>query len=310
MMRYDPATGTATLAIHAIGGRPGKDAVFTLSSFFTDELKFDFTADTLDLDKLLSENDGTFVHRDKSGGTGGGMSQKFMADGHDIQDITEVLEQDMIHLNIPGYDKGYLSNIGYKDGYLHIQMNPDNAAGNEALMLHLVHKRTGDEIPIYYSINYGKYAVGELFYSNDYDESVFEISRDELKDYSLHLHGWYYNNVFEGNWQVGFQVPERMETIVVPVNAAISVNGKECTIGTIEVSPLSVAIRFSGGPIGSEKVDVMLVYQDGTKTPLVQGLSMHFQNDTADTLQLNGPIMNFEQLTALEINSTIIELKK
>lgn len=87
-------------------------------------------------------------------------------------------------------------------------------------------------------------------------------------------------------------------------------NGKECTIGTIEVSPLSVAIRFSGGPIGSEKVDVTLVYQDGTKTPLVQGLSMHFQNDTADTLQLNGPIMNFEQLTALEINSTIIELKK
>jgi hypothetical protein len=315
MVSYDPDTGKAVLSVDAIGGAPGKDAVFELSSFFTGEVRYDFAADSLDLVGLLDENEGKFTELDKSNGLGGGESQKFMEDGNDLHDITEVLEQDALSLEIPGYAKGVLSNISYRDNRLHLQMNPDNERGNEALMLSLVHKTTNEEIQPYYSVNYGRYTMGEMSIGGDYQEYVFEVSREELKDYNLRLNGWYYENFIEGDWSVGFQLPERAEAKIIQPDASVKIGEAQWTLKTIEASVLSLTLEFTGEVSGkvSDDVDnitVKLAYQDKLLEPAANMSVSADGQEGVDTITIryHGPIAGYEGLTGVEVNGVLYEL--
>jgi hypothetical protein len=329
LVNYDPATGIATLAFEfeAIGGHLGNDAVITLSAFFTDRVKVDITADTLDLDKMLRENDGVLVPREDTGSLCAGSSQKFIEDGINLYTV-DVLQQDALHIDIPGYEKGYISNIGYRDGRLHIQINPDNVIGDEGVLVNLKHKQTGKIIESYYSIGIGEWASeygGITHIQSDYIETVFEINREDLKNYSLYIEGWYYNNIIEGNWQIGFQIPESMP-VIIKSDIGISVNGQERMISTLEVSPLSVKMHFSGIEIDERNLEIFLIYKDGTRKTFVNHdydavisppvyLPESFLPEDLNLVEMlaypvyfQGPILDFENLAALEINGTRIAL--
>ena len=315
LMHYNPDTGVATLAVHAIGGIPGKEAVFSLNSFFTGEVEVELTDETIQLSELLAEHEGQFVKQDFSQGRAGGYSQEFINAGIDFDEITDGLEVNAIHVTIPGYDRGYISNIGYRDGYLHVQMNPDNEKGNEMAYLSLVNRQTGEELSTFYTIQSGLNTGddGDII-SGDCEESVFKIDRADLDNYSLHLNALYFNNVITGDWEVSFEVPAPMTTVPVSADKTIVLGNKKCTVKELTVSPLSVAMVFEVGIMASGDVmrdgdiTVTLIYQDGSSVLLVNGISMYMEDDDDNSLVVNGPIMNFENLAALEINGVEFKL--
>ena len=306
--KHDGSGKTATLVINGFGVNPGKKTSFSVNSFFTDKVEMDFTDDTINLEQIHLENKGQFVEYDSSVSGGGlGISQEASSVNLELDDIHSVLENGDLQVAIPGYDKGFISNIGYKDGFLHIQLNPDNERGNETIYLSLVNKDTEEEMQPYYSINYGEFKMKDSVYSaGDYEEFVFKIDRGELEDYALHVFGFYYSNVVTGSWEVSFEIPKRMTTVEITSNETITIGEKECTIRKLEISPLSILLTLNSSVRGGT-VSTALIYNDGSRVSLDSHAQRLLGSDRDMYLKIVGPIMDFENLAAVEING--IEFK-
>lgn len=346
LLEYDEKTKTATFAIHSIGGRPDEEAVFALNSFFADKKQFDVAAGEIDIFDLATKNQGRFENfeRYREAGYGGSLSQEARDKNFSLEDVGQVLEKDAIHLAIPGYEKGYISNIGYKDGFLHVQLNPDNEKGNESLWLRLKNAKTGDTVEPYYSVNYGVHEQDGMKISNDYCEYVFavgELTKENL-DYIFNFEGFYFDTVVEGKWEVSFKVPARMDTIQLASDEPVIIDGKVVEIKQLTVSPLSISFAlmektassplspaepavsstsvFSlGGGMGDEtdKTDpgtnlhVTAVYKDGSKAVLakleIDRLGSHNEEQE---VRISGPIMHLEDIAGVEMNGTLFPIKK
>lgn len=341
LLEYDEKTKTATFAVHSIGGRPGKEAVFTLNSFFADKKEFDIDAGEIDIFDLASKNQGRFENYKtyRESGYGGSLSQEAWDNNFSLEDVEQVLEKDAIRLTIPGYDKGYISNIGYKDGFLHVQLNPDNEKGNEALWLRLKNPKTGDTVEPYYSVSFGVHERDGIKISNDYCEYVFaigELTKENL-DYIFNFGGFYFDTVVEGKWEVSFKVPSRMDSIQIACDEPVIIDGKAVEIKELTVSPLSISFSLmektaspqlsdeepalSGisifslgagdGASPGTNLHVTAVYKDGSKAaPAKLEIGRLGNHNGGQEVRISGPIMNLQDIAGVEMNGTLFPVKK
>ena len=304
LVGYDPTTKTATFMIHSISAKPGDSVLFTLNSFMSGANDYRVIADDISIAQLLAENEGRFVARDDSGGTSGGMSMKFDADGKSLSDIKETLELDAFALRLPGCDKAWISNIAYRDGELHVQLGLDRDRGNVAVWFALVNKNTGKQLDYYYSIGCGERSVDGLA---DHEEYVFEIDRNALEDYSLVIEGFYYTQVFDGTWEVGFEVPERMDSVVRQAGVTVEIGGQPVVVDTVEVSPLGVTLRMQDANQAKGDLDIVAVYKDGSTVSISDGeISIRYQG--SDTYTIVKPLRDFDSIDHLIVNGTNIKL--
>ncbi len=333
LLEYDGKTKTAAFAAHSIGGRPGEEAVFTLNSFLSKKV-FDIDAKEIDIFDLATKNQGQFKDYRESGGYGGSLSQEAAHKNFSLKDVDQVLEKDAIHLAIPGYDKGYISNIGYKDGLLHVQLNPDKEKGNEFSWLRLKNPQTGDIVDPYY---YVLYEQDGLKY-REYAFPIGELTKKNL-DYIFNFVGFYFDTVVEGKWEVRFRVPTHMDTIQIASDEPILIDGKAVEIKKLTISPLSISFSlaekaalsplppeeparsiisgFFRGGLSDEADDgsdlnVTVVYKDGSKDVRAKfgGIGRQLGNYNGwQEARISGPIMNLEDIVGIEINGTLFRLK-
>lgn len=329
-LSYDPETKTATLMMQGSGLASGETAILSISNIYANRAEHSMVAEDLDLAGLLGQG-GTFEDIDwmSEGGLSGGSSTDFVAEGHRIEDVDRVLVRDEMHVAIPGLDTGYLSNICYQDGLLHVQMNPTDevSGGPEAMQsFNLIDMRTGEKIDIYYEVGYGTYECpkdGMTYLACDYREAVFRIDEADLPYYRLHVYGFSHDTLIEGNWEVAFTVPERIDVLEIETSVALPDRGKNFVVDAVSVSPLGVKLSFTYEALADENAvdaavqqnavdaDVRLVYRDGTERDLSEAPRNGFSIDlTAQegAIFIITPIEDFDDLVAVTIDGTVVDL--
>ena len=322
-LSYNPETKTSTLMIQGDGLKAGETATLSLSGIYANKTEHSVVAEELNLADLLNQG-GTFESIDwmAEGGLSGGASMEFVGEGRDINDVDEVLARDEMHIDIPGLDTGYLSNIAYRDGMLHVQMNPADEVSNgweAAQLFNLIDIRTGEEVGGYYGVGYGPYTSPKkniTYVASDYREEVFRIDEADLPYYRLHVFGHSFDTFIDGSWEVSFTVPERTEVLSTDANVPLPNMGEEFIINAAEVSPLSVRLSFTyaaANDTDNVNADVRLVYRDGSKVSLANaprnGTSIDL-NAQEGVLVFVSPIENFDDLIALEIEGTTVALRE
>lgn len=297
MVQYDEQTRSAILLVHGVGGGAGKSATFNLTSFGGGETVFDFTVPDIDLAQLVTDAHAVFVPFD---GRHAGMG----ISDPDVK-VEAALEKGELGVVIPDFDRTQLSNIGYRDGFLHIQFDSMYDSSNERITPYLLNPDTGDAIHSAYSTNYDA--------TLDYQESAFRIEdKQTLEDYVLCLEGWYYADTISGNWEVRFVIPQQMQDAVEVLDEPVSVDG--FVIDSIKLSPMNITLS---GTIPPElSVGVVVEYKDGTTktmTYLRDNAWLPFGGNTPDdTASTNvtfmHPIIDFEDVVAITINDLRIPI--
>lgn len=329
-LSYDPETKTATLMMQGSGLASGETATLSISNIYANRAEHSMVAEDLDLAGLLGQG-GTFEDIDwmSEGGLSGGSSTDFVAEGHRIEDVDRVLVRDEMHVAIPGLDTGYLSNICYQDGLLHVQMNPTDevSGGPEAMQsFNLIDTRTGEKIDIYYEVGYGTYECpkdGMTYLACDYREAVFRIDEADLPYYRLHVYGFSHDTLIEGNWEVAFTVPERIDVLEIETSVTLPDRGKNFIVDAVSVSPLGVKLSFTYEALADENAvdaavqqnavdaDVRLVYRDGTERDMSEaprnGSSIDLTAQEGAIFIIT-PIEDFDDLVAATIDGTVVDL--
>jgi hypothetical protein len=190
-------------------------------------------------------------------------------------------------ISIPGYSRETISNVAYKDGRLHILFKTSQPGTGNNTWTALQHSGTKEGLRSLYSLSYD---VDGVFYQ----ESVYELEHlESLEDYVLHVEGDYYENAYEGKWQVRFDAPQEVTSVDLPVD------GAPAPIKKVTVTPLSVVI-LNSGETSRDGFAVTLIYNDGTRKPLTGSDMYTYENGDQEWHYANAFL--FQEIVAVEIN--------
>jgi len=138
------------------------------------------------------------------------------------------------------YELVDVSNLGYKDGLLHIQTRtrtllPGNRAYPE------LRDQYGNVLGSLYEVSFGLIDSGMGEVASEYIEYVYDIgSLENLKSYTFGFYGHYYENAYGGKWQIKMDVPENMQMAEYDINRIITTDRGEVHVQKIVVTPISV----------------------------------------------------------------------
>jgi len=265
LIHYDEATKTATMRMLVNGGKKlnGKNITVRIDSFMSGGMTEKEYNPGFDLYSLLKDKPAsgtTFLNRQTDDISGFG--------GKGIDDIRKqeeiaVLEKDKLHISLPGMDWQYISNIGFVDGKLHIQVNPESNMGrfNHGYFYFTDLNGNRQDIAMY-SISYGGYEIDRVHTGGDYIESVYDISDiSQLKDLKLSGYFTTYTDYVQGNWKTSFD----MESTTDTKQASVDMKLADAVITNVEVSTLGITLEGKGlNEIGSSDDNIAIHYKDGS----------------------------------------------
>ncbi|OAB38232.1 hypothetical protein PMSD_07665 [Paenibacillus macquariensis subsp. defensor] len=265
LIHYDEATKTATMRMLVNGGKKlnGKNITVKIDSFLSGAMTEKEYNPGFDLYSILKDKPAsgtTFLNRQTDDISGLG--------GEGIEEIQEqeeiaVLEKDKLHMSLPGMDWQYISNIGFVDGKLHIQVNPESDMGrfNHGYFYFTDLKGNRQDIARY-SISYGTYEIDQVSTGGDYIEYVFDVSDiSQLKDLKLSGYFTTYTDYVQGNWKTSFDMESTTDTKQASVNMKLA----DALITNVEVSTLGITLEGKGlNEIGSSDANIAIHYKDGS----------------------------------------------
>ncbi|WKL02249.1 hypothetical protein Q0F98_39355 [Paenibacillus amylolyticus] len=215
----------------------------------------------VDWEKLLQEkqnNSYDILDRDRISGWGG------TADIHLETDPIPVLHQDVTNVLVSGIDWMHISNIGFVEGKLHIQINPNNEIGEYNHGYFYFTDEQGQKLDIpQYSISYGRYMKNGVDIGGDYIEYVYDLSAvDELD--KLRLQGSFtsISEVVQGNWKTTFNLSQN--DLSKTGNVQLGANGASQANVTLSV----VGVTLTGEALSKFRVEDLSIevhLKDGTK---------------------------------------------
>lgn len=254
------------------------------------------------------------------------------------------LVRDELEIPIEGWESAYISNIALKDNMLHIQTNTHRAFDIDRSSIdwwtsysinNLINTNTGEFIWPIDTLRIDNFdEEGNFIDNRQYEEFIFYIEDlDSLPYYYINLNGGYFETIIDTNLEVSFYSPVIKENIIIE-EVKILIGGEEVYINSIQISPLE--IRLGIEPHGIElnnydlhyfindNVNLTLIFEDGTDQENIQkrwghnswGMNWSWvEDDTNDiiiteaSMVLRGLVINVEELAAVNINGTVIEVK-
>ncbi|WP_413408446.1 hypothetical protein [Paenibacillus amylolyticus] len=297
IIHYDDANQTAIVRF-LIQGKVSKNRITvqinTLMSGASQQDGYNVQVDWKQLLQEKQNNSYEILERDRISGLGGKT------------DPIPVLHQDVTNIPVEGIDWVHISNIGFVEGKLHIQINPDNEIGEYNHGYFYFTDEQGQKLDIpEYSISYGHYLKGRVRYGGDYEEFVYDLSAVDDLD-KLRLQGSFtsISEVMQGNWKTTFNLSQNGLSKegniqfdangVLQANVALSAVGVTLTgeaLSKIRVEDLSIEVHLKdgtklSGASGFLQLDQDLIKWISPKTIPVNDVSY---------LLLNGEKVNFER---------------
>ncbi|MEK3920767.1 hypothetical protein [Paenibacillus sp. FSL K6-2393] len=302
IIHYDDANKTAIVRF-LIQGKVSKNRITVqINTLMSGTSLQDGYNVQVDWEQLLQEkqnNNYDILDQDRISGLGGKT---------DIQMETDpipVLHQDVTNIPVEGIDWMHISNMGFVDGKLHIQINPDNEIGEYNHGYFYFTDEQGKKLDIpEYSISYGHYMKGQVRFGGDYIEHVYDLSTVDQLD-KLRLQGSFtsISEVVKGNWKTTFNLSEnglsKTGNVQLDANGASRANVSLSAVGVtltgealskIRVEDLSIEVHLKGGTnlsgaSGFLQLDQDLIKWISPKTIPVNDVSYLLINGEKVTLQ-------------------------
>lgn len=263
LVQYDPAEKTAIIRFLVQGKRLSNRISVQMSSFLSGANKEVNYDSGLNLSELLSKKQQTEYDtldplKDSISGWGGESALELSE-----QEFIHVLHQEQTHIKLHGINWMYISNIGFVDGKLHIQINPDDEMGiyNHGYFFFTDDQGNKQDIPMN-SVSYGSYIKGGTRYGGDYEEYIFDIS-DISQLNKLQLKGDFtsYEQFVTGKWKTTFDL--KQDSFSKTRKATLTLDEEIRT--EIVVSSLGVTLMGKGiNQITPENLHMELYLNDGT----------------------------------------------
>ncbi|OMF61358.1 DUF4179 domain-containing protein [Paenibacillus sp. FSL R5-0766] len=267
IIHYDEANKTAIVRF-LIQGKVSKNRITVqINTLMSGTSLQDGYNVQVDWEQLLHEkqiNSYDILDRDRISGWGGEI---------DIQMETDpipVLHQDVTNIPVEGINWVHISNMGFVDGKLHIQINPDNEIGEYNHGYFYFTDEQGQKLDIpQYSISYGRYMKNGVDIGGDYIEYVYNLSSvDELD--KLRLQGSFtsISEVVRGNWKTTFNLSQN--GLSKTGNVQLDANGASLENVTLS----SVGVTLTGealSKIRMEDLSIEVHLKDGTTLTAASG---------------------------------------
>jgi len=296
---YDEGTKTATLKIQANGGKRmnGRRATFRIDSFLTDKKIFDRVNTGINLSNVpkISGLNTILLDMDRSiSGGGGDLFEELNRQGS-----AKILKIDETDISLPNIDFARISNIGFIDDRLHIQVKWIGEGKDDHGYFYLADD-LGRSVSVSSSISFGVDESGNTQYGWNYNEYIFELGDVDLQN--LKLMGYFVTNgnYIEGNWKTTF----KMESVKEEKTKECNLKFDTWTAHRISISPLGVTLvgKADRGEIGA--IDITVNMMEGNSQSLES--SKRLTEDQEMIIKFSAPNL----LDISEIKSITIEGKE
>ncbi|MGV2966947.1 hypothetical protein [Paenibacillus sp. AGC30] len=261
IIHYDEANKTAIVRF-LIQGKVSKNRITVqINTLMSGTSLQDGYNVQVDWEKLLHEkqiNSYDILDRDRISGWGGEI---------DIQMETDpipVLHQDVTNIPVEGINWVHISNMGFVDGKLHIQINPDNEIGEYNHGYFYFTDEQGQKLDIpQYSISYGRYMKNGVDIGGDYIEYVYDLSAVDNLD-KLRIQGSFtsISEVVQGNWKTTLNLSQnalsKTGNIQLDTNGGLQANVTLSPVGVTLTGEVLSMIRM-------EDLSIEVHLRDGTK---------------------------------------------
>ncbi|KGP80305.1 MULTISPECIES: DUF4179 domain-containing protein [unclassified Paenibacillus] len=263
VVQYDAAEKTAIVRFLVQGKRLSNRMSVQISSFLSGATKEENYDSRLNLSEHLSKKQQYEVDtldplKDWISGWGGESAQELSE-----QEFIHVLRQDQTHIKLPGIDWMYISNIGFVDGKLHIQINPDDEMGgyNHGYFFFTDDRGNKQDIAMN-SVSYGSYTKDGTNYGGDYEEYIFDISNiSQLEHLQLKGNFTRYDQFVTGKWETTFDL--KQDSLSKTGETTLVMNEDIRT--EIKVSSLGVTLMGKGmDQFRPEDLHMVLYLNNGT----------------------------------------------
>lgn len=240
---YNEQTKTATILTKATQWEKNAPTGYQLTTFLSHKQPFEERV-PINLAEYL-EVTPAWIDLSKQMAQGGGFNQ-IAADKIGLEWgalVKSGLKTDVINLPLTTEKALTLSNVGYKDGLLHLQLKEPNTTPSTALFINLIDNQTGKKID--YLADFG---VDQETHNNetgrsDYTEYVFDLPKERLKTIDLSIEGWDYGTYQKGNWAIQLKEPQRLPTKKL-VDSNLKIAKQSLSLKNISLSPLSLSFDY------------------------------------------------------------------
>ncbi|WP_338539528.1 hypothetical protein [Paenibacillus tundrae] len=251
VVHYDESKQTAIVRFLIQGKVSSQRITVRINTMMSGAARNDEYRVHMDWDKLLHEKNSLSYdvldrETDSISGFGGEA-------GNELWEIGKipVLHPDVTQIPITGMEWMHISNIGFIDDQLHIQINPDNEIGEYNYGHFYFTNEQGEKLDIpEYSISYGHYMKDGVGYGGDYIEYVYDLSAQSSAGQlnQLNLKGSFTNitEVLKGNWTTTFDLKK---------NALLKVGATQLTDPDGSQVPISIQVSSIGVTLTGDKLE-------------------------------------------------------
>ncbi|WP_152395331.1 DUF4179 domain-containing protein [Paenibacillus guangzhouensis] len=297
LVDYNEKTKKATIRMIANGGHQlnGKKVTIRISSFLSGKDDYGQIATDIKLTDVVHETPKTMkLDMSNIPGGGGELYSEFEKRG-----TVDILKVDEKTVALPPIDFAQISNIGFVQGRLHIQLKWKESIDDHGSLYLL--NANGDRIDpsnLYFGVD----EQGNIGYGRQYIEYIFDVNPSQISNYSLH--GSFIRNkkYTEGKWAVTFQIEAEDPSKKIARNIDLG----HLKLDHIIIQP--TGIRMNGNMTTPDQVVVEMTMKDGKKVSynhaVAQGakgsLSVkYFPTSPVDLqnmkeVRVNGELITFE----------------
>jgi len=317
LVGFDEDTQTASFMITSIGASTNKMASLTIKSFLESlEFKSNLEEKEINITSLLSEHNAKTIPFRKVRGNGisGGFSPESKYNYRDGSlNKLNMLLQDELSIPLSWIDYAVITNMGFVDNEFHIQTKRKSDSFSDVMSIDLVDEHGNVAFESETSIGYGDHEYISMTGRSAYDEFIFQNihSVSQLEGLTMSIGVAEYGAYHTGEWKADFKVPDKMSKLVLPVNRTLIISGQETYVEDMTVSPLGISITYKSNNLPPHELEMrdraFVTYKDGTVTNM-QFVSIGAFDDT-QTLEFSNPVLQLEQIAAININGSEIALE-
>ncbi|GAA0182845.1 hypothetical protein SH2C18_51420 [Clostridium sediminicola] len=296
LINYDEATKTATIRMMANGGNKlnGKKVTFRVDSFLSGKEYFENVDTGIILEDIASKTPETIL-RNIENISGGGV----LFDELRKKDTINILKPDNINISLPNIDFMKISNIGYVNGRLHVQIKWKDSIDNHGF-LYLTNATSQNINPS--SVSFAINEDSTTKYGNKFEEYIFEIDSSQVSNYSLKAYLVNNNNYTEGKWQTTFKIKSVDKTNKLEGK----VNLDNVNIDTISITP--IGINIIGKDENLSDLDIKITMNNGSIVAYNHTIINETDGKSTVKYLSNAPI-KIENIQKVRINGNVVNLK-
>ena len=327
LISYDEKTKTATICAEYIGPLQNEDLSFHIYSMTGNQKTINSELKDIDLYEMLRRSAGEFETETESMGNGTafgyfdektGESRNIEMPEYDEGNGPEAyrLKKDVISVPIEDTEGNHvadITNIGWRNGWLHVQLNPANGIEWKSTNFNLKNNKTGELVYSPYNLAFGS-AQGERE-PCDYYEYVFfvgELTRENLDCTITFTNSTYRATTLKGDWNLKFSIPESLLKML-EADKGVPVNDGELMIRRAVISPVNITLFASAKDIPDEQLkwfdsiqnnalSMKIVYQDGKSAQVPEVSTNMLRNQKGLMFRTVYNPENFDEISGMEIN--------